>query len=128
MKRISKKTLNQLIRYVLISCIGYTFVFSGLYLLIDVMHIHKSIAFMIIYGLSYLLLYILQLQFLFKTKHTRDKLIRFCISILAFYMLANLLFNIGVYLDLNYLIATVLTIGILFPIRFIVSKFVVFKS
>ncbi len=83
---------------------------------------------MIIYGLSYLLLYFLQLKFLFKTSHTKNKLIRFCISIFAFYVLANLLFNIGVYLELNYLISTLVTIVLLFPIRFLVSKFVVFKS
>lgn len=128
MKKISRETFLQLIRYVYISIIGYSFVFGGLYLLVDVLHLNESIAFMIIYGLSYLLLYVLQLKFLFRTKHTKNKLIRFCISIFAFYLLANLLFNIGVYLELNYLISTVLTIALLFPIRFIVSKFVVFKA
>ena len=128
MKKINKKTKGQLIRYVLISLIGYTFVFTGLYLLVDILKVNESIAFMIIYGLSYLLLYFLQLKVLFRTDHTHAKLVKFFISIFAFYLMANLLFNIGVYLKLNYLVATVLTIGLLFPIRFIVSKFIVFKA
>ncbi|WP_431158436.1 GtrA family protein [Winogradskyella poriferorum] len=112
----------------IISLIGYCFVFSGLFLFVDVLNINQSLAFMIIYGLSYMLLYFLQLKVLFQTQHTKGKLIKFLLSIFVFYVLANLLFNIGVYLNLNYLIATVLTIGLLFPIRFMVSKFIIFKA
>lgn len=128
MRKVNKKTKEQLIRYILISLFGYAFVFSGLYILVTVLNINESISFMLIYGLSYLMLYMLQLKFLFRTKHTNRRLFKFLISIAAFYIISNVIFNIGIYFELHYLIATVFTIGVLFPIRFIVSKFIIFKS
>jgi putative flippase GtrA len=127
LKIIIKETLKQLIKYIKISILGYGFVFGGLYLLVDFFDINKSISFMIVYGISYILLYSIQLKYLFKTTHNKYKLIRFCISIVLFYILANLLFNIGVYFKINYLLSTALTVLILMPLRFLVSKYVVFK-
>ena len=127
MKIINKETLKQLIKYVNISIVGYGFVFISLYILVDFFKINKSISFMIVYGVSYILLYSVQLKYLFNTTHNKYKLIRFCISIISFYVLANLLYNIGVYLKINYLLSTVITVVMLMPLRFLVSKFVVFK-
>lgn len=127
MKTINKETFRQLIKYIFISIIGYGFVFVSLYVLVDFLEINKSISFMIVYGVSYILLYSVQLKYLFNATHNKYKLIRFCISIISFYALANLLFNIGVYFKINYLISTLLTVIILMPLRFLVSKFVVFK-
>lgn len=127
MKTINKETFKQLIKYINISIIGYGFVFVSLYVLVDLLKVNKSISFMIVYGVSYILLYSVQLKYLFNTTHNKYKLIRFCISIISFYALANLLFNIGVYLKINYLISTVLTVILLMPLRFLVSKFIVFK-
>lgn len=127
--RVSNKTTKeQLIKYILISLIGYGFVFLGLFVFIEVFNINKSLSFMVIYGISYFFLYTIQLKYLFRKNHDTYKLVRFFITILFFYMCANLFYNIGVWLKLNYLIATLLTIGILFPFRFLVSKLFVFKD
>jgi putative flippase GtrA len=91
-------------------------------------NINKSIAFIVIYAVNYFFLYIIQLKYLFKTKHRKNKLIRFISSILFFYFLANIFYNIGLKLELNYLLATSITIVILFPFRLVTSKFIVFKD
>ncbi|MBB5269156.1 putative flippase GtrA [Algibacter amylolyticus] len=127
MKIINKETSKQLIKYIGISIIGYCFVFLSLYLLVDRLNVDKSISFMIVYGVAYVLLYSVQLKFLFNKAHNKYNLIRFCFSIFSFYILANIFYNIGIYLEINYLISTILTVIILMPLRFLVSKFLVFK-
>ena len=124
---LSKETITQIIRYIYISVIGYAFVFISLYLLVDILELNKSVAFVIVYGISYILLYSLQLKYLFKKNHDKKKFIRFCISLVAFYLIANALYNCFLYFNVKYLIATALTVILLMPIRFLVSKFVVYK-
>lgn len=124
------KTENKklILRYILISLLGYGFVFSMLYMLVDIILIDKSISFMIAYGVWYGLLYIIQLKFLFQVKHNMNKFIRFCISLLFFYVCANIFYNIGIYLKIHYLIATTITVIILIPFRFFTLKLVVYKD
>ena len=127
MKIINKKTSKELIKYIGISVIGYGFVFISLYVLVDKLNVDKSVSFMIVYGFAYMLLYSVQLKFLFNKTHNKYNLIRFCVSLILFYILANIFYNISIYLEINYLISTIITVIILMPMRFLVSKFLVFK-
>lgn len=127
MKIITKDTVIQLIKYAKISIISYSYVFLSLYLLVELLDLNESIAFMIVYGILYALLYFIQMKYLFNTSHSKKKLIRFILAIATFYVLANLLYNLGIYLKINYLISTVITIAILMPLRFLTYKYVVYK-
>jgi len=127
-KLLSKENRTLIFRYILISILSYGFVFSGLIALVSFFKINKTYAFLIIYGINYIFLYIVQLRFLFKTNHTKYKLIRFISFIIFFYLLANLIYNIGLYFQINYLISTGLTVIILMPLRIIISKLFVYKD
>jgi len=128
-KRLFNAENKQLIiRYIFISLFGYGFVFFSLYILVDILKNNETISFMLVYAISYVFLYTLQLKYLFKTNHNNYKFIRFCGSILFFYLCANLLYNIGLWLKLNYLLSTTFTIIILMPLRFIISKLFVYKN
>lgn len=116
------------IRYILISLISYSIVFIGLYILVDVLNAGKTISFMLVYGFTYIYLYVVQLKFLFKTKHNTFKLIRFYLSVLFFYIVANILFNTALKLNVHYLLSSIISIVILMPFRLIVSKLFVFKD
>lgn len=89
---------------------------------------NKTLAFTLVYGVNYIFLYVVQLRYLFNTEHHIYKLVRFVSFILIFYLLANIIYNIGLKLNINYLLSTALTIIILMPFRFIASKKIVFKS
>jgi len=117
-----------IIKYIIISMLSYGFVFGGLFILVDYFKTDKSLAFLIIYGLNYLLLYYVQLKFLFNTEHHIKKLLRFIGSILVFYFLANVLYNLGLHFKINYLVSTTITIAVLMPFRFFISKRVVYKE
>lgn len=128
MKILKNKELNsQGIKYILISLIGYGYVFISLYMLVTIFKINESISFMIVYGILYLALYFIQLKFLFKTKHNKHKILKFCFSLIFFYLIANVLYNFFTGIGLKYLLATLLTIIILMPTRFLISKYFVYK-
>lgn len=122
---INKKLVS---KYVFISLLSYVYVFVSLYLLIDVFSFDKKISFILVYGIAYLILYRVQLKFLFSKNHDNNKLLRYCFSILFFYISANILYNLGIYLDINYLLSTALTILILMPLRLLVYTFFVYKD
>lgn len=115
-------------KYSLLSLVGYAYVFSTIFLLVDLLHLNKTLSFFISYGSWYLMLYYLQLRFLFKTTHNNRKLIKFYSSILIFYVIANIIFNVVIFLKIHYLVATLLTVLLLMPLRLIVLKKYVYKD
>lgn len=121
------KNITEFYRYIIISIIGYSYVLLFLYLLIQIFDVNKSIAFLVSYGSWYIVLYYIQLRFLFKTNHEHKKLLKFIIYLFTFYILANSLFNLGLYFKLNYMLSTIITITILMPFRYIFSKYIIFK-
>lgn len=116
------------VKYIFLSLVSYGFVFTGIIFLIEVLSISKIASFVIIYAINYLFLYTAQNKYLFKTKHNRKKLIRFIIYLITFYLLAIFLFSLGTKIGLQYLFATGATILILFPLRLIILKKVVYKD
>lgn len=127
MKIKDKNLIKQIVRYIYISILGYGFVFSSLFLLVDVLKQDESLSFILVYGVLYLSLYFIQLKFLFNTKHQKSKLIKFILFLFVFYILSNILFNLFLYAEIHYLVATIITIGILTPLRFLTSKYYVYK-
>ena len=127
-KILDKKNKKLAIKYNLLSLVSYSFVFVGIIFLVEFSGISETMSFIIIYAINYLFLYIAQNKYLFKTKHDPNKLIRFIIYLVVFYILAIILFNTGTKLGLQYLITTALTIIILFPLRLLILKKVVYKD
>jgi hypothetical protein len=127
-KILDKKNKKLAIKYILLSLVSYSFVFVGIIFLVEFSGISETMSFIIIYAINYLFLYIAQNKYLFKTKHDPNKLIRFIIYLVVFYILAIILFNTGTKLGLQYLITTALTIIILFPLRLLILKKVVYKD
>tara|TARA_R110002050_G_scaffold74772_5_gene160182 strand:- start:630 stop:1022 length:393 start_codon:yes stop_codon:yes gene_type:complete len=125
---LNKKNKNLTIKYLLFSIVSYGFVFFGIIFLVEILNVSETISFLIIYAINYLFLYTAQNKYLFKTKHETNKLIKFLIYLISFYLLANLLFNLGIEQGLQYLVSTALTIIILFPFRLLILKKVVYKD
>lgn len=119
---------TQLKRYVLISLFSYIYIFGMLYLMIDIWKFNKTLSFLLVYGFAYLFLYTVQLKYLFNTQHKNNKLFKFILSILLFYIMSNVFYNLFLFLNINYLVATVFTILLLFPIRFLVLRNIVYRS
>lgn len=120
---------NLIVRYVGVSLMGYLFTFFGLYLMVDIFSVNKAISFAIIYGAAYVFLYLVHLKYLFLKKHSSKRLFRYALSIIFFYLAANLIYNIGLLAGLPYLLVMLITIMVLMPVRFFtLQKFVYKKS
>jgi len=115
-------------KYILLSVLAYLYIFIFLYVLVVFFYLNKTLSFIIVYASWYIILYTLQLKYLFKKKHDNNKVVRFYGTLLFFYLCANILYNLGIYFQIHYLISTLLTITILMPFRFIISKRFVFKD
>ncbi|WP_416234907.1 GtrA family protein [Mesoflavibacter profundi] len=125
---IKNNIVKQGYKYIFVSVLSYLYVFVSLYLLVDVFGWDKQISFLLVYGVAYLMLYAIQLKFIFLGQHSKKKFIKYCVVIITFYLAANGIYYIGLQLNFNYLISTLLTICVLMPLRFIVYKYVVYKQ
>lgn len=125
---LNNKNKKLFLRYLIISALSYAYTFLGLFLLIEKLNFGERISFIIIYGIAYLFLYNIQLKYLFYEKHDSKKLTRYIISIIVFYISANLFYNLGLIIGITYLISTALTILILIPLRLFVYTFFVYKN
>ena len=96
--------------------------------MVDFLEINKIISFILVYGSAYLVLYAVQLRYLFNKKHSQNKLVRYLISIISFYILANAFYNLGLILNFPYLLSAIFGIGIIIPLRIIVYKYYVYKD
>jgi putative flippase GtrA len=122
----SKKTIGEILRYILVSLGGYIFIFFFLYLLINILKLNKSIAYFVIYAFVYLFDYLITLKYVFRRRHKNTIILKYFLQLATFFLLNNLLFNSLIYFGIQYMIATVVVIIILFPIRFFTKKFIVY--
>ncbi len=125
---LNTKNKKLIFKYILISFISYLYTFSALYFLIEKLEWGDKKSFIIVYGLAYIVLYGVQLKYLFYKKHGSNKLARYIIAIILFYVSANIIYNSGLYLGLNYLISTAITIVILMPLRLFFYSRIVYKD
>jgi len=96
--------------------------------MIDFFKLNRKVSFIIIYGFAYIFLYGIQLKYLFYKKHDSKKLTRYIVSIILFYIAANIFYNLGLKIGLHYLLSTALTILILMPLRLVFYNFYVYKD
>lgn len=117
----------ELARYILISFFGYGFVFGLMYLLVNLIKEDPKVAFLVTYLLAYVLDYLVNLFVVFNKNHTNDKAIKYLGYLIVFYIVSNLLYRFIIDLGVNHLISVFLTMSLLFPLKFLSSKFIVFK-
>ncbi|RMB57414.1 hypothetical protein EAX61_11755 [Dokdonia sinensis] len=127
LKRVISTNKTLLKRYVLISLVSYLFVLTFLFVLVNYFSLNETLAFFIVYAINYFFLYFIQLRYLFAKKHNILRLFKFIAYILVFYALANLIYNAFLSIQIHYMLSSILTIILLFPIRLMVSKIYVYK-
>lgn len=124
---ISKKSLGEIVRYILVSIGGYLSVLLSMYIFVDLLKSNKSLSYFGIYLFAYLFDYLLTLKYVFQKEHKHSSLLKYVIYLVVFFLLNNLLYNLMIYLNVHYLISTITVMAILFPLRFSTIKYVIFK-
>jgi putative flippase GtrA len=118
----------ELLKYICVSIGGYISLFIILYALIDLAHVNKRVAYFLVYAVFYFINYILNLSYIFKSRHSNKKAMKYMIYILIFFTLNNAIYNTILFTGISYKYAVIITMGILFPLRFLSSKFIIYKS
>lgn len=122
-----KKTFFELLRYVGVSIFGYLTVFILMYLLVGGLKLNPQVAYFFTYFVVYVIDYTATLLLVFRKNHDQEKVKRYLAFLVVFFILNNLLFRSFTILGLNYIVAVVGVMVLLFPLKFISSKLVVFK-
>ena len=127
MKLEMGETSGQVIRYVLISALMNVAVLVLMYIFVDLLGMNARLAFFLDYTIVYVAAYIFNLRYLFFKEHDWKKAMKYLIYLAVFFPLANVLFALLTYLKLHYLLATILTTAVLFPLRFFTNKYFVYR-
>jgi len=121
------KNNRSLLRYVLVSAQSYIFILLFIYIFVDYFNVNKRISYLFIYGLNFLIVFFLNSKFVFKSKADYKTVLRYIFFLFFVYCMSYSLFELFLFVNLDYLIATFLSMAIGFPIKFFVSKKIVFK-
>jgi len=122
-----EKRHKEIIGYALIAAFNYPILFGFMFIFKNYFLFEDQLCFFLSYLIAYFVAYILQTK-LFKSGHKNSIAFKYFLQIVIFFSVGNLLFFLfNGKMDLNYLLATLIVIGLLFPLRYLFSKFVVFK-
>jgi len=119
---------KQILKYVGLSLIIYAGIITALYILVDVGNLNKVYSYVIIYALAYLIDYLINLKYIFLVKNSLKVFIKYSLHILFFYFLNIYLYKVLLGYGVHYLIATWMLIFVLFPLRFLSYKFLVYRE
>ena len=118
---------KQFINYILASVAGYVLVFASLYFCVEILSLDPRVSFFVTYLWIYVLSFFMQ-RAIFSSEEYKKAVPRFIGHILFFLLIGNSLFNLLYYLGLNYIESTIGVIVLIFPFRFLSSKYLVFRD
>lgn len=119
--------LRLIIKYCLISVLGYLYICGGIYALVDFLSFDKLMSYIIVYATVYFGEYFINMRLLFYVQHKPFMLVKYLAHIAFFFALSSLLYALLLRLDVQYILAVILVVGILFPLRFFSYKILVFR-
>jgi len=126
------KSLSGLLRdsvaYIAVSVVGYGMIFGLMFLFVDVVGLERSFAFFLTYLFAYVFDYISNLMVVFRKGNSHQRLFCYLIYLIFFFFVGNVVFYAVVYfVKSHYLLETLLTMLILFPLRFFTLRYLVFR-
>jgi putative flippase GtrA len=114
--------VGQVVRYVLVSLSVYLYVLVAMWICVSLAGLEPTPAYVIVYITVYLLDYVLTLRIVFRTGHRWGRVLRYVV-----FLASSLVLGVVAFATINgfinaYLWATILTAGLLFPLRFYCSR------
>ena len=121
--------LKRLWRYGTVTFLSYIALTVGTYLAVELLNLKPTVAYPIILVLVYAGVYLASSSYVFKSNKHKKQSTRFIVTVVVFYFL-----NIGVYtifievLSIQYLLAVILNLLILGPLRYFINSRFVFNN
>ncbi|NLZ24527.1 hypothetical protein GX888_02155 [Candidatus Dojkabacteria bacterium] len=122
-----KNNLPYIMRYILISIIGYTSL--GLLMLFfqSVLKLSNTLSFSLSYFLLLIFDYISNLRFVFKTKYSKNTILKYILYIVFFQFLSTGCYYLLNKLHLDSYLTSYIVMFSLFPLKYLTTKYIVFK-
>lgn len=118
---------HSLIRYISISILGYSLLSFLMLVFVDIFNISKTISFGISYFILLLLDYMLNIHFVFKTKHNNRMIAKYVLYLISSQIINTWFYSFLISLNINYFLCSYITMLSLFPLKFLASKYFVYK-
>jgi len=118
---------NEFKKYIFISIISYIFIFLTIIFLVEIFKLDPLLSSLISYGIVYIFDYQITVKFVFRSKSSFQKILKYLFYLLFFYFLTNFCYKFILLLKINYIISLIINILFIFPLKFLVSKYLVYK-
>jgi putative flippase GtrA len=126
--QFTKDNIYQISKYLGISVVMYVSILLVMYIAIDIIGLSEISAYIITYAFAYVVDYIINLYYLFYGDHSWLKVLKYLIHILFFLAFGCAIFKSLLYVNVHYMIATLMSAAVLFPIKFLAHKMLVFRD
>lgn len=113
-------------KYILISFFMYFYIFISLWVYVEICNFNDIYSYFFIYFSMYVLDYYLTLKWVFQKKHSKNIFIKYLIYLVSFLLLNTYIYKtISSYIF--YMHAAFIVAILIFPLRYVVSKKIVYK-
>jgi putative flippase GtrA len=113
---------GSLMRYVMVSVLGYGFAAGGLYLLNRYQWIDPRLGYALVYLVIYAVQYPITIYFIYRVKHKTSNLLKYGVYLFLNWSVASALYFVLSHWGLGIFQAFVLVALIMFPLRFVFGK------
>lgn len=123
---LSKENIYLISKYLGLSVAMYVSIFFVMYIAVDIIGVSEMPAYVTTYTFAYFADYLINLRYLFYRDHSWPTVVKYVFQILFFLGCGSFIFKMLITINIHYLVATLLTAILLFPLRFLAYKFIVF--
>lgn len=124
---LNANSRKQVTRYVLTSLGGYIFSVAGINLTTQQFGVNKSLSYALIYALLYTIDYVITCRWVFAVASSSSRIRKYLVFLGLSWLVGTLTFALIASILPRVSMAVLVNLGVLFPIRFAVSKFWLYK-
>ncbi|MDD5290963.1 MAG: hypothetical protein PHZ04_02495 [Patescibacteria group bacterium] len=121
--------MKKFIRYGLVAVLGYSILFIGTFLLVEVFRFSEGLSYFLVITFDYVVVYFLNLRFVFESDFSKKNLVKYAVYLIISWAANNSFFIIMTdILNIYYLISILINIALFGLIKFFVQKELIFKK
>lgn len=121
--------MKKFIKYGLVAVLGYSILFFGTFLLVEVFRLPESLSYFFVISLDYTVIYFLNSKFVFGSDFSKKSVVKYIVYLAISWAANNLFFIIMTdVLNIYYTISILINIALFSLIKFFVQKELIFKN
>lgn len=124
-----RQEIGRVFKYGNVTALSYLSLIAGTALLTDLLHVPASYSYAFTLTLVYVAVYFASSRYVFRVAGSARNFHRFLLVVGVLFLLHNFVFNaLVLYFDIHYVLAIVLNLAVLGPVRYLIYKTWVFPG